>query len=649
MDNLIFKLNLISPLMSEYLGGDILTEWPPNNDWPVVVDKDGVVVSRWGDNIWRLDIWAGRKICLNFGDGVKRKGIQSIDRHNADLLRVITGWWLYGPNSPVGIRGLKVKFDKMRRIMCFCTENGIEASELNKRLDLMNALRDYLPVSRVNEFFRILHELYNSREYIGFTLLDLNGLKILKNLYKNHVSHQTPYIPPRIWLYQNSRLRLMAKDFWDNILCFESLFEILIELNNACKAKGEEFATQTKGRQLKVIVNENKKAWDIIYKWIDKRRGGENILDIQKFIRLLRDVCFGIILNYSLMRADEAWSLKVNCLNVEEHENYGSVYLLKGRTSKTIKVEDTFWVASPEVKVSIDIMEWIMKYNDMALVSVNGETGWLFNYIRLPWSKINKWKYSGAQVNIPSFSRIYMDNKLFSSKELRITEEDLSVAKIANPDLDEIYKVDNEWPLAWHQLRRTGAVNMQASGMVSDSALQFQLKHETRAMVLYYSKNFSKIKLEQSAKDLYVSALHEAFFSNVKSLSEGNVISPYGAKRKEEILRLVTDGDYKKIVKMAKQGVIGFKPIILGVCTNREICQYGGIDNISHCGGGDAKEGLVKPCTHVLYDKSKARIIDDFEVLLNERLQKAPQGSPMEESLMAQKRSVENYRENIRK
>jgi len=441
----------------------------------------------------------------------------------------------------------------------------------------------------------------------------------------------------------------MAKEFSDNIQYFGDLFDSLIKLDYECKVRGIELSKHLKNNKNNDFFYEHKNAWDVIYKWLIKKGGEESVLDIQIYTKLLRNVCFAIILNYSLMRSEEAWLLKFNCLGVEKHGDYGDIFLLKGKTNKTVKADDTFWVTSPEVKVSVDIMEWISKYNDVAYVNLDSGIGLLFNYIRLPWSKGTTRNYSGTQLNIPPFSRIYKKNKLFSSEELRITEEDLLIAKIANPDLDESYKIGVEWPLGWHQLRRTGAVNMQASGLVSDSALQFQLKHDTRAMALYYSRNFSKIKLEQGAKELYINALYEAFFNKVKLLSEGNIVSPYGVKRKDEILRLVSDSDYKKIIKMAKQGVIGFKPIVLGICTNREICQYGGIDNIAHCGGGDSNETLVKPCTHVLYDKNKSRVIDQFETLLDERLERASPGSPMEESLMAQKRSVENYRESIRK
>lgn len=75
--------------------------WPPQRDWPVIIDAAGQVVSRWGDAIWRLDPWAGKRLTLNFGDGPAKKYVAAIDPANADLLRNVIGWWLYGPMEPV--------------------------------------------------------------------------------------------------------------------------------------------------------------------------------------------------------------------------------------------------------------------------------------------------------------------------------------------------------------------------------------------------------------------------------------------------------------------------------------------------------------------------------------------------------------------
>lgn len=150
--------------------------WPPQPDWPVILDAAGEVVSRWGDAVWRLDPWAGKAVTLNFGDGPAKKYAAAIDPVNADLLRLIIGWWLYGPNGARGYRGLKTRFDQIRKIFVLCTQEGILASELSQFPRVVECLSKKLQVSRAWELLTLLHELYELRDTLGFTLLDRAGL-----------------------------------------------------------------------------------------------------------------------------------------------------------------------------------------------------------------------------------------------------------------------------------------------------------------------------------------------------------------------------------------------------------------------------------------------------------------------------------------
>jgi hypothetical protein len=68
--------------------------WPPSRDWPVSINVDGVVVSRWGDAIWDLTPMAGTRFTLNFGDGEQCQ-VDHLDSVNADLLRLAMTWLMY--------------------------------------------------------------------------------------------------------------------------------------------------------------------------------------------------------------------------------------------------------------------------------------------------------------------------------------------------------------------------------------------------------------------------------------------------------------------------------------------------------------------------------------------------------------------------
>lgn len=62
-------LSIESPLAVPGASNYRPESWPPSPDWPVVIDAQGKVISRWGDPIWRLDPWAKKALTLNFGDG----------------------------------------------------------------------------------------------------------------------------------------------------------------------------------------------------------------------------------------------------------------------------------------------------------------------------------------------------------------------------------------------------------------------------------------------------------------------------------------------------------------------------------------------------------------------------------------------------
>ena len=222
----------------------------------------------------------------------------------------------------------------------------------------------------------------------------------------------------------------------------------------------------------------------------------------------------------------------------------------------------------------------------------------------------------------------------------------LTMARLATPTLSDAFAVGKLWPLAWHQLRRTGAVNRQASGLVSDASLQFQLKHVARAMSLYYGQNHSRVRLEEKAHSLYVRVLYETLGRQLQQLTSERFTSPHGEKRKSEMVRLIAPADAKKVIDLAKKGTVAYRPILLGVCTSRTPCPYGGIDNIAHCGGDSS--GGPKPCADVLYDPAQRNAVKALEAVLDERLATADEGSPLRASLKAQKRSVENYRHVIR-
>lgn len=648
--------------------------WPPQRDWPVIIDAAGQVVSRWGDAIWRLDPWAGKRLTLNFGDGPAKKYVAAIDPANADLLRTIIGWWLYGPNGARGYRGLKTRFDQMRRLFVLCTQEGILASELSHFPRVADRLPEVLQASRSGEFLALLHELYERRDALGFTLLDRAGLARLAAAMPDHQKLQTPYIPPRIWHYQITRLRECLDDFLAHRGQVEECFRFCLAAyrHNSASLQGQRrpqsfypFQWPSDGSNGKWTGRQYYGPFidtahrfgmvELFRRWLGVSDDEIRIQTLSRYLNLVSRSGLCYLLNFSLMRVEEAWNLRADCLHIERDPQFGDIHVLCGRTTKTMSDSEALWVTSPSAQVAVEAMRVVADLRaecdsppGEASVPDDPAKRYLLDYCLEPWgtkfTKINR----TIRPSIPSYAHVLQwFDKLFDREQLRITPEDFELARLVTPTLTDEFAVGKIWPLAWHQLRRTGAVNMQASGLVSDASLQFQLKHVARAMSLYYGQNHSRVRLEEKAHTYYVRTMYETLGRQLQQLTSNRFVSPHGEKRKSEIVRLISASDAKKAINLAKKGTVTHRPILLGICTSRTPCPYGGIDNIARCGGGDSP-GETKPCADVLYDPEQLDEVEVLEAVLDERLAAAEVDSPLRTSLEAQKRSVENYRHVIR-
>ncbi|WP_454743374.1 hypothetical protein [Cupriavidus necator] len=207
------SLNIDSPLVTRSASNFQPPTWPPPLEFPVTIDKHGTIISRYGDAKWNLAPWAKKSVTLNFGDGPQRVGFSSITPANADSLRRIAGWWLWGPRAVKNPITLLNQFNLLRPLFILCSNAGISASALERFPAVADKLPEVLLPSSTEAALALLHSLFEQRDRLGFTLLDLEGLRRLEAALPKTESRQTPYIPPRIWTYQVNRLRLFLDDF----------------------------------------------------------------------------------------------------------------------------------------------------------------------------------------------------------------------------------------------------------------------------------------------------------------------------------------------------------------------------------------------------------------------------------------------------
>ena len=103
--------------------------WPPPPDWVPLRDADGMPLCHYKDSIWPLDVWAGYQLKINFGDGHNGR-VQRIDSANADLLRQMVTWRIWGPPGIRKIASLRNFLLPVRKIVALCSREGILASDL---------------------------------------------------------------------------------------------------------------------------------------------------------------------------------------------------------------------------------------------------------------------------------------------------------------------------------------------------------------------------------------------------------------------------------------------------------------------------------------------------------------------------------------
>lgn len=664
-------LAIDSPLVSDEHSNFRPTSWPPAPDFPVVVDAKGTVISRYGDLVWYLTVWAGKSVILNFGD-------KRLCSRNAELLKVVIAWWLYGPAALRHAITLRQAFYDVRHVFVLCTAHGILASELWRFPAVAEKLPGVLKYGIAENVLTRLHILHAQQDEIGFQILDREGLARLEASLPEHLDRQTPYIPPRIWMYQVGRLKEFLSDFISNQANIESCFKFCLAAYAANSGSLSEACRVGRNREIGPfwsqpgytgarsgltycgpfsVTASSFGIAQLLHKWCGKTTDGDAVpadLSVKTFstyFTLANYVGKAFILNFSLMRVDEANGLRSDCVEIEKDERFGPIHILHGPTTKTIDDDDARWPTSPHVGLAVEVMSCVSRLR-MICGEANPDVPTTANDIRNPplivrayepWgtaSAEDLTKILSVRPNLRTYAQVVeVYPRLMDVNELKITEKDFSLALLVNPGLDtEKYAVGKVWTLGWHQLRRTGAVNMQASGLISDASLQYLLKHASRAMALYYGQGFSRLRLNDKARLEYLRTMYEVLGREISTLFSDRYISPHGEKRKAEILRLVSDTEVKKLAALAKSGAISWRVNLLGGCTKRGPCPYGGVDNLVHCGGGDGSP----PCADVLFDREKGPKLSRLQKVIEFRFSEAPLNSPDRESLEAQSQAVRN-------
>ncbi len=391
----------------------------------------------------------------------------------------------------------------------------------------------------------------------------------------------------------------------------------------------------------------------LLERWVLSEAETEE-LTIKKFaayLTLVTSVCFPYLASFTFQRKEELAALRSDCLIWEQDPTVGPIPIIRGETTKTDPDSDARWPTSPHVAVAIEAATAISSMRMTCVYDRDSEAAkaYLNNPLLFcpptePWSAS---KTIGTISLIRGYSAgtyagLLASPNLFDSEILKITEEDRTHAKMFTPNLSKsgAFAIGKVWPLAFHQLRRTGGINMYASGVLSESSIQLILKHLAIFQTRYYGKHFSSSRINQKRQNLVITAAYEVLAKNIIASVEARYISPAGnLTQHDKDVHLISAGDFKKLVAAAKNGEIPFRQTTLGGCIKRSACEYNGIESVARCAGGDGKE----PCHDAKLDTAKRGFVLSLLAMTEKQLQEAKPNSRRQAALQMEVNAMRNY------
>ena len=97
--------------------------------------------------------------------------------------------------------------------------------------------------------------------------------------------------------------------------------------------------------------------------------------------------------------------------------------------------------------------------------------------------------------------------------------------------------------------------------------------------------------------------------------------------------------DVNQLKDWAKAGKVSFRETRLGGCMKQGPCEYGGIESVSYCAGGDGKV----PCMDALFDKERETQVRAQAQDTTAQMEQISSEHPKYDALKQELRAMENY------
>jgi hypothetical protein len=640
-----------------------LPNFPPPPDYVVSYTKDGQPLSRYSHNSWNFRAYDGGAT-FNF---LKQK----LSDLNLNALHEVLLLILCHPALfPGQINSCRQAFTIFSKFAAICEKNQICLRDLYKFPKLFPQIFEALPRSRTKVHINFLHKfLLNTKSY-GIGILSRELLKFLSEQVQDSDTIQRAYIPSRIYNYQLRRLDEFLDDFIEHkqLLCaaFDWISEAYEHNQSVRKSTNiHEFSEYLSPFYETHILKSERITYEkgveeflkeyglleLFKKWLGPIKK-YHLRNISRYMTLVRDVSILYILNFSVQRLNEATSLRSDCFETEKDLKLGDIGLIIGETTKYEPDSDARWVVPVHVKKAVDAATTIALLrirfikNDTANEIDNRKNTSLPLMLAPiePWiptrcnSTKNQYEEPISKVRYGHF--MAQNSQIFDLRQITITEKDFQVAVAMTPSIanEAQFQIGKIWPFSAHQLRRTTCVNMFSSHIVSTDSIQWEMKHISEKLSLYYGRNYTSLRLNSEAESMVVIEGYKAMYNQLIEVVTDNktYIRPHKKEMiQSEIINLVANDDEAKLTKLIKKGITGCRKTLLGFCMKSGPCVYGGIESGLKCAIGDG--GGI--CVDAIFDRTNLsklqQLKTEFETILGSLHETSPRWHAINQEIKA--------------
>ena len=149
---------------------------------------------------------------------------------------------------------------------------------------------------------------------------------------------------------------------------------------------------------------------EVLERWV---RGVESVESIQAFMyyfHLVRYAALVDIAAFTLMRIDEAASVRWNCLRWFDDPVFGRIPLIQAETTKTDPDDNGLWITSPSIEPAIQALQSIAKLRLSSVEQWSEESNpALITAVLEPWGAGRKSAKQAveAKPSVASFAKLY--------------------------------------------------------------------------------------------------------------------------------------------------------------------------------------------------------------------------------------------------